>query len=364
MTICLIGKNLTTLVLSKILVNKGIKVDLYYSNNKIVKDMSNTISRTIGLSNDSIEFLESQKILSKKKCWDIKKINLYKGENSKSFLNFDSQKSSFFMAYYNDFYKTLEASLKKKKLINIKKEKNSKSFSNILKKNYEIIIISDTKNHLFKKYFSKHVKKNYNSIAFTTIIEHNKIVNNVAEQYFTKFGPLAFLPISNTKTSIVFSIFDKDLTKNNSKVLKLIKSYNRLYKIKYVSPLQQFPINLSLSRNYFYKNILSFGDALHKIHPLAGQGFNMTLRDAKILSQLIKKNLDLGLNLDTVLEQFEIERKNSNFVFAMGVDFLYEFFKLNNRYNIKSIDNLFKFINKNIFIKKKLESFADKGFIL
>ncbi len=90
----------------------------------------------------------------------------------------------------------------------------------------------------------------------------------------------------------------------------------------------------------------------------------MTLRDAKILSQLIKKKLDLGLNLDTALEQFEIERKNSNFVFAMGVDFLYEFFKLNNRYNIKSIDNLFKFINKNIFIKKKLESFADKGFNL
>ena len=90
----------------------------------------------------------------------------------------------------------------------------------------------------------------------------------------------------------------------------------------------------------------------------------MTLRDAKILSQLIKKKLDLGLNLDTVLEQFEIERKNSNFVFAMGVDFLYEFFKLNNRYNIKSIDNLFKFINKNVFIKKKFENFADKGFIL
>ena len=77
MTICLIGKNLTTLVLSKILINKGIKVDLYYSNNKISKNMPNTISRTIGLSNDSIEFLESQKILSKKKCWDIKKINLY-----------------------------------------------------------------------------------------------------------------------------------------------------------------------------------------------------------------------------------------------------------------------------------------------
>ena len=71
MSICLIGKNLTTLVLSKILINKGIKVDLYYSNNKMPKTMLNTISRTIGLSNDSIEFLESQKILYKKKCFCI-----------------------------------------------------------------------------------------------------------------------------------------------------------------------------------------------------------------------------------------------------------------------------------------------------
>ena len=86
MSICLIGKNLTTLVLSKILINKGIKVDLYYSDNKLSKNMLNTVSRTIGLSNDSIEFLESQKILYKKKCWDIEKINLYKDESSKSFL--------------------------------------------------------------------------------------------------------------------------------------------------------------------------------------------------------------------------------------------------------------------------------------
>ncbi len=362
MTICLIGKNLTTLVLSKILINEGIKVDLYYSNNKISKSMSNTISRTIGLSNDSIEFLESQKILYKKKCWDIEKINLYKDESSKSFLNFDSKKSSFFMASYNDFYRSLEASLKRNKLIKIKREKSQNSFLKILERNYEIIIISDTNNYLFKKYFSKHIKKNYNSIAFTTIIEHKCIKNNTAEQYFTKFGPLAFLPISNTKTSVVFSVFDKDLIKNTSKVLKLIKQYNRLYKIKHINELQQFPINLSLSRNYFYKNILSFGDALHKIHPLAGQGFNMTLRDTKILSQLIKKNLDLGLNLDTVLEKFEVARKNSNFIFAMGIDFLHEFFKLNNKYNMKSIDNLFEFINKNTFIKNKLASFADKGF--
>ena len=363
MTICLIGKNLTTLVLSKILINKGINVDLYYLDNNISKNLTNTISRTIGLSNDSIEFLESQKILFKKKCWGIKRINLYKDESYKSFLNFDSKKNSFFIASYNDFYKSLEVSIKKNKLIKFKRERSQKSLFKILKKNYEIIILGDTNNYLFKKYFSKQIRKNYKSTAFTTIIDHDKIENNIAEQYFTKFGPLAFLPISNTKTSVVFSVFEKDLIKNNSKILKLIKHYNRIYKIKKINALKQFPINLSLSRNYFHKNILSFGDALHRIHPLAGQGFNMTLRDSKILTQLIKKNLDLGLSLDTVLEKFEAKRKNPNLVFAMGVDFLYEFFKFNNRYNMKSIDYIFKFMNKNLFIKNKIENFADKGLI-
>ena len=114
MTICLIGKNLTTLVLSKILINKGINVDLYYSNNNISMKRSNTISRTIGLSNDSIEFLESHNILLKKNCWSIKNINLYKNENPKSFLNFESKKNSFFMVSYNNLFKSLETAIKKK----------------------------------------------------------------------------------------------------------------------------------------------------------------------------------------------------------------------------------------------------------
>ena len=364
MTICLIGKNLTTLVLSKIFTNKGINVDLYEYNNKITKNMSNTNSRTIGLSNDSIEFLDSQKILNKKDCWEINNINLYNGESSKSFLNFNSKKGSFFMTSYNNFYKSLEALLKKNKLIKIKKKSGQKSLLNLIKKKYELIIVADTNNSVFKKYFIKNIKKSYDSIAFTSIIDHDSVKNKVAIQHFTKFGPLAFLPISKSQTSIVFSVFNKDLIKNKDKVIKLIEHYNNYYKIKKISNFQQFPINLSLSRNYFHKNILSFGDALHKIHPLAGQGFNMTLRDARILSKLIKENLDLGLNLDTVPEKFENKRKNSNFIFALGVDFLHEFFKAINKYNIKSIDNIFKFINGNILIKRKIQSFADKGFML
>ena len=43
-------------------------------------------------------------------------------------------------------------------------------------------------------------------------------------------------------------------------------------------------------RSYHYKNVLAFGDLLHRIHPLAGQGFNMTIRDINILNKIIKEN--------------------------------------------------------------------------
>ena len=56
---------------------------------------------------------------------------------------------------------------------------------------------------------------------------------------------------------------------------------------------------------------MAFGDLLHKIHPLAGQGFNMTIRDIKALMNIIKDKLDLGLPLDSsVNKEFE---KNCHF---------------------------------------------------
>ena len=119
---------------------------------------------------------------------------------------------------------------------------------------------------------------------------------------------------------------------------------------------------MSLSRNYYFKNILSFGENLHKIHPIAGQGFNMTIRDTKELSSLIKENLELGLNLSTVLEKFEKKRKNSNFLFASGINFFHEFFKFTNKDNFGAIDGIFKLIDDNKYIKNKFQNYADKGF--
>ena len=77
---------------------------------------------------------------------------------------------------------------------------------------------------------------------------------------------------------------------------------------------------------------MAFGDCLHKIHPFAGQGFNMSLRDINIFSKIVDERLKLGLTLDsTIAETFEKEAKHFNFLFSNGIDFIHEFFKFDNR---------------------------------
>ena len=111
--------------------------------------------------------------------------------------------------------------------------------------------------------------------------------------------------------------------------------YNKIYLIKKFSKIEKINLKFSFARNYFNGKILLFGDSLHQVHPLAGQGFNMTLRDIKILSKIIQNRIDLGLPLDySICKEFEKITKHFNFIFSFGIDFIHEFFKFDNRQKI------------------------------
>jgi 2-octaprenyl-6-methoxyphenol hydroxylase len=190
-------------------------------------------------------------------------------------------------------YQLLDKDLSKSKFFKSKfsTEKNL-SFLN----KYELIINCDPFNFITKRYFSKKISKEYNSTAYTTIISHNELINDTAFQIFTKKGPLAFLPISNKKTSIVYSVHNSK-NQEEENIKKLIKDKNFNYKIRNIEKINSFELKSLNLRSYYHNNILAFGDLLHKVHPLAGQGFNMTIRDIKVLSQIIKKRLDIGLSI-------------------------------------------------------------------
>ena len=75
----------------------------------------------------------------------------------------------------------------------------------------------------------------------------------------------------------------------------------KIYQIKKILKLSSFKLSSSNLRNYHHENILAFGDLLHKVHPLAGQGFNMTIRDLKTLLNIIKTPLIGGFFLPVLL---------------------------------------------------------------
>ncbi len=133
-------------------------------------------------------------------------------------------------------------------------------------------------------------------------------------------------------------------------------------KIRNIEKIQFFPIKLNLKTKYFKKNILILGDGLHAVHPIAGQGFNLVLRDIKKLSELMSKDLKLGLSLKNsfLLNNFYENRKPENIAIGLGINLTNIFFKDNKYFSpIRKIilDN----INNFEFIKKISQKISNKG---
>ena len=361
MNVCIIGDGLTSLSLAKNLINKKINVHIYQKNK--INNYSPT--RTVGISKNNLEYFEKKILsLSKKIKWAIKKIEIYSEKERKNkILNFEnSKKTLFYIIKNDDIYRSLNNELSKNKLFKkIKIKKNS--YNEIQKNNnYDLIINCDQDNPISKKNFIKKIDKDYQNIAYTTIIEHEKLENNSAIQVFTNLGPIAFLPISNNKTSVVFSIDTKNKNFRDDQILNFINEFNPKFKIKKILKLSSFKLKSSNLRKYYHKNILAFGDLLHKVHPLAGQGFNMTLRDIKDLSKIIQDKINLGLQLDSlVFDEFQNKTKNKNFIFSTGIDFIYEIFNFDKKTKGKNLNKIFKIFGKNKKFMNLIIKFADKG---
>ncbi len=346
MKICLLGNNLTNLVLANILLKKKINVDIISQAKS--SSLTNSI-RTIAISNENYEFLkENIKGLSSL-GWPTEKIKIYSDKNKSSELfEFKNKKqNNFYLLKYSTFFNLM----KKNKFLKIIKLKTY-NFNYINKRNYNLIINSEKNNPITKKYFQKKVEKNYKSLAHTAIIDHKKIENRIATQIFTKNGPLAFLPLSNNQTSIVFSNNSTKLM-NKLNLLAKINSYNYQYKITKISEVESVDIKFSVLREYIYKNILSFGDLIHKVHPLAGQGFNMTIRDIKSLSNILDENIKLGIEDGQMIAQkFQENNKHLNFMFGLGIDTINSFFKLDAKLKNNLSEPIFKVLKGNKFLNK------------
>ena len=377
--ICIIGGGLTGIITALSLSKLNLDIDLIAEN--INKNIPS--SRTLAISQDNLDFLKNMNSLefNENKFWPCEKIELYTNFNKNKFSQIfnleEKEKSVLYVAEDFKLKKFLIEKIKTKKSITIRDNESifeivpSGSLKKVKFKNNEskynlILLCTGNDSDLVRKSFNdRSLEHSYEEISITTILNHEKLKNNVARQIFLDDEILALLPISNEKTSIVWTVKKNFKTKNNSILKKKIKFYtkNFLKNIKFKNKINFFHLNFLTRKKYFKDRMLLFGNALHAIHPLAGQGFNMTLRDLKSLEKTLSDKINLGLDIGSVdiLSQFSDEVKPRNFAFSITIDLLRNYFNFNNK-PFKNLRNeILINLNKSNIAKKIIYNFANKG---
>ena len=357
--ICIVGDGLsglmTVLALNKL---DSLEVHLVSKKNKLLKD-----KRTTAISASNYDFFNSVvDKLDKKLFWPSNKINLFyetKDQNI-NFLNFDEEKKGLMYIFENDKVKEkLLKEIKKKKIKTL--QKNINNIKDL--KGYDLkILCLGRSSEIYQNIVDKRsLDKDYKEIAITGYVKHSLKNLNTA-QYFLKDGPLAILPFSKNNFSFVWSV-DKGFQKKNinnvikSKFCEILKTK----KIK-ISNQQSYPLKLDLKRSYFNKDVLILGEGLHTVHPVAGQGFNLVLRDINKLQEILKYYTGLGMSLKScsALEDFTTNRKAENIITGIGIDLTHNFFKQN-----KLLDpfkeTILKNISKNNTFKKISKFISNQG---
>ena len=384
--ICIIGGGLTGLLTAVALSKINLEIDIISDSPK--KKIN--LNRTVAISQENLNFLKKLNLTNLKESlfWPSLKMKLYSCNEEKIFseiFNLKSEKEKKILYVADNFriIKNLLNNIKSNKLVNFKTKKkvsniyNGRFLKSIRFKNkindkskYNLVIVCVGRNlklinSLFEDNF---LQKSYNEISATTTLNHSSLKNSVVRQIFLKNGTLAFLPLSKTKTSIVFSLKKESIPTDKDKVTFFKKEIffyaNNFYKkIKFSSNIEFVDLNLLIGKKYYSNRTLLFGDSLHVVHPFAGQGLNMTLRDLKNLQKVLKERLNLGLDVGTedVLYKFTKLVKSKNFVYSLGIDFLRNIFMVKNK-NFRYFRNkVIGEINKKNIYKSKFFDIANKG---
>jgi 2-octaprenyl-6-methoxyphenol hydroxylase len=157
----------------------------------------------------------------------------------------------------------------------------------------------------------------YGQTALVCAIGHEKPHNGIAHQFFMPAGPLAILPLPGNRSSIVWSETDANAAAINAlddeAYLDVLRPRfgDFLGEISLAGARFTYPLNLTLANALTANRIALIGDAAHGVHPIAGQGLNLGLRDVAALAEVIvdakRRGEDIGTSL--VLDRYQSWRR-------------------------------------------------------
>ena len=213
----------------------------------------------------------------------------------------------------------------------------------------------------------KYFYNDYNQRALVFNISHEQNHNSSAVEYFFPSGPLALLPMKNKKqkmSSVVWTIENSmqlDLKRKNTFLKEFEKRYNGHFgKILNFSKPVTYNLNVFYCYNYFKNRIILIGDACQAIHPIAGQGLNLGIRDAYILSNTLEEGLSLGIDFGDglLLEKYSRQRSIDKNLLVQSTHNLNKLFS-NNTFFLSAIRKMgLRIFNQSMFLKKQSMLFA------
>jgi len=175
---------------------------------------------------------------------------------------------------------------------------------------------------------------NYGQSAIVINVAHERDHNGRAEEHFLPAGPFAILPLTGRRSSIVWTertdeaqrivaLSDEDFHAELEQRFKL-----HLGELKVIGARRVHPLGFFVARSFIADRIALAGDAAHVIHPIAGQGLNMGLKDVAALAEVIVDAARLGLDpgSQNVLEQYQRWRRFDTMAMGFATDGLNRLF--------------------------------------
>ncbi|WP_420131016.1 ubiquinone biosynthesis hydroxylase [Rhodopseudomonas sp.] len=165
----------------------------------------------------------------------------------------------------------------------------------------------------------------YDQSGIVVMVEHERDHNGCAEEHFLPAGPFAILPLTGKRSSLVWTetrrvAADIVALPPAEFQVELEKRFGlRLGEVKPLDAPKAFPLGYFVAQSFIGPRLALIGDAAHVIHPIAGQGLNMGLRDVAALAEVIVDAARLGIDPGQadVLENYQRWRRFDTM--AMGV---------------------------------------------
>ena len=180
----------------------------------------------------------------------------------------------------------------------------------------------------------KSIGWSYPQVGIVAAVAHEHPHHGKAVQHFLPAGPFAILPLTGNRSSIVWT---EETAKGQSLMAapeseftaELTRRFgHRLGAITLAAPPQSFPLAFQMARSFVADRLALVGDAAHAVHPLAGQGLNIGMRDVAALTETIVDMQRLGLDIGagTTLERYQRWRRFDSAFSATVMDGLNRLF--------------------------------------